>query len=274
MDFIKYTDILFFKAVKKENRRNGMSFLDERYLLSSETAFRLYKSVEKLPIMDVHNHADVQWIADNRKFSDPWQLFAASDHYVWEMMRACGVPERLITGDAPAYDKWMALAEIFPECVGNPIYEWIHLDLRQLGLGGVLLSRETGEKLWNDCCHVLAQDECSPLNLIRRMNIETMCSTDDPADLLLEHKKANELLGRRVIRPTWRPDKVMKIGSPAWFPYLDKLSSRFHLEIKCLKDLIKVLEKSHAYFAEAGAIASDHALEYALDGDASEAEAE
>ena len=216
-----------------------MGFLDERYLLGSECAARLFDKVKDLPVMDVHNHADVAWIADNRKFSDPWQLFAATDHYVWEVMRKCDVPEELITGTASAHDKWMALATIFPECVGNPVYEWIHLD------------------------------EFSPVSLIRKMNIETMCSTDDPLDLLEEHKRANQWFGRTVIRPTWRPDKAMNIYQPTWRAYIEKLATRFQKPINTFYDLVAVLEESHAYFVEAGAIASDHGLEKPFSGEVS-----
>ena len=251
-----------------------MGFLDERYLLNSDCAARLFAAVKDLPVMDVHNHADVAWIADNRKFSDPWQLFAATDHYVWEVMRKCDVPEDLITGSASAHDKWMALAKIFPECVGNPVYEWIHLDLRRLGIDHIQLCAETGEQIWQECCRILSQDEFAPVSLIRKMNIETMCSTDDPLDLLEEHRRANALFGKTVIRPTWRPDKAMNIYQPAWRSYIEKLSARFQRPINSFSDLIAVLEESHAYFAGAGAIASDHGLEKPFSGDVSAEDAD
>jgi len=246
-----------------------MSFLDSRYLLESDMAKSLFDSVAALPIVDVHNHADVLWIADNRKFSDPWQLFAASDHYVWEIMRKCGAPEEMITGKASAFDKWMTLAKIFPRCVGNPVYEWIHLDLKQLGIENVLLNEKTGKYLWDECCRILASDEASPVNLLKKMNVETVCSTDDPADLLKEHEKANQLFGRTVVRPTWRPDKAMNIFQRQWSSYIRKLETRFERNIHNLNDLIHVLEMSHQYFQEHGTIASDHGIEKPWSGDAS-----
>ncbi len=246
-----------------------MAFLDERYLLGSETALRLWQKVADLPVVDAHNHADVKRIADNTPFSDPWELFAATDHYVWEMLRKCGVPEQLITGEAKNYDKWMAMAEVFPQIAGNPVYEWIHLDLRQLGFKDILLGPDTGDRLWHDCCKALAQEEFLPQNLIRRMKIETMCSTDDPIDTLEDHTRANAAFGRTLIRPTWRPDRVMKIRKGDFRMYLSKLGKRWGIRIETLNDLQDVLKRSHDFFAKAGAVASDHGVEKPYDGHAS-----
>ena len=201
-----------------------MAFLDSNYLLGSSAAQRLYPEVAALPVVDPHNHADVKRIADNVPFTDPWELFAATDHYVWEMLRKCGVSEELITGSASNHDKWLAMAKVFPDFAGNPVYEWVHLDLRFLGFDNILLCEDTAETLWTGCCAALAKAENLPQELIRRMNIETMCSTDDPVDTLEEHDRANAAFGKILIRPTWRPDRVMKIRKADFCAYLEKLS--------------------------------------------------
>ena len=122
-----------------------MPFLDENYLLTGKTARTLFESVRDLPFVDPHNHADVPEILNNASYTDIWQVEAATDHYVWELMRKRGVPERLITGDAGNREKWLALADIFDELAGNPTYEWIHLDLRRrLGIEEVICA-ETGQ---------------------------------------------------------------------------------------------------------------------------------
>lgn len=253
----------------------AMAFLDNNYLLGSETAKALYSTVAKLPVIDAHNHADVKRIADNTPFTDPWELFAATDHYVWEMLRKRGVSEELITGkNTDNHAKWIAMAEVFPEFAGNPVYEWVHLDLRFLGFDNILLCAETAEELWQGCCEALAKDENKPQSLIRRMNIEVMCSTDDPADTLEDHERANAAFGKVLVRPTWRPDRVMKIRKPDFKEYLAKLGSRWSVEIKSLADLMLAMKKSHDFFAERGAIASDHGIEKPYDGAATDAEAE
>ena len=109
-----------------------MAFLDEQYLLSNPTGVKIFQAVKDLPVIDAHNHANVKELAENKNYADAWQLFAATDHYVWSVMRRCGVAEEFITGDRSPREKFRALAKVFPELVGNPVYEWIHLDLKRV----------------------------------------------------------------------------------------------------------------------------------------------
>jgi len=126
-----------------------MSFQDENYLLRTETAKKLYKEVEELPIIDAHNHGDIKEIIDNQGWNDIWEVEAETDHYVRELMRRCGVEEEKITGKANNKEKWFALAEVFPEFIGNPTYDWIHLDLkRRFGIEK-LISKETAAEIWD-----------------------------------------------------------------------------------------------------------------------------
>lgn len=251
-----------------------MAFLDERYLLGNETAATLFDAVKSLPVVDVHNHSDVAEIAANDNYADAWQVVAATDHYVWEMLRKRGVGEQFITGPAAAKEKWLALTRVFPEIAGNPVYEWIHLDLRRgLGLADALITPENGEKLWEEINAALARPEKRPLQLLLQMNVETMCSTDDPADELTSHAVVNAAAGRTLVRPTWRPDQAVNIYRPAWHDYIARLGKRWGTDIASVDELVAVLQKSHDYFAERGCVASDHGVEYPLSGDASRAEA-
>ena len=251
-----------------------MGFLDEKYLLSTETAFALYESVSKLPIVDPHNHADVSEIARNKNYADPWQLFAATDHYVWEMLRKRGVPEDYITGSATPKEKWLKMSAVFPEIAGNPVYEWVHLDLRRyLGIEA-LLGPKTGEEIWEQAKAVLAVKAKTPQRILKDMNVEAMCSTDDPVDLLEDHDRVNHTMKKTFIRPTWRPDKAMNIFAPAWRAYIEKLEGRFNAKIHSVAELLAVLRQSHDYFAGKGCRASDHGLEIPLSATADPAGAE
>ena len=157
-----------------------MAFLDENYLLESETAKKLYEEVKNLPILDAHNHGDVKEILDNEGWSDIWEVEAATDHYVWELMRKRGVSEDKITGDASNKEKWMALAKVFPEFAGNPTYEWIHLDLkRRFGIEEVI-SEHTAEMIWEKTKARLADDDMKPQRILKDMNVQIMCTTDEP----------------------------------------------------------------------------------------------
>ena len=144
-----------------------MAFLDDNYLIGNATGKRIFNEVKDLPVIDPHNHANVREIADNQCYSDAWQLFAATDHYVWEMLRKRGVPESLITGrEASAEEKFLAMAKVFPEIVGNPVYEWIHLDLKRYFGIDELLSEKSGKKIWNAVNEKLATDAFRPQALL------------------------------------------------------------------------------------------------------------
>ena len=251
-----------------------MSFLDDKYLLESDSAVAIYAAVKDLPIIDPHNPADVAEIAANGNYSNAWQVFAATDHYVWEVMRKRGVDENSITGSASPKEKWMELARVMPEIAGNPVFEWIHLDLRRrFGITDVLCS-ENAERIWDEVNAKLATDDFKPLALLKAMNVEVMCSTDDPVDTLEYHAAVNEKAGRVVIRPTWRPDKAMRIHYPGFRDYVAKLGERFGIEIDSVEKLVEALQKSHDYFAEKGCRASDHDTPHPLPGNATLAEAD
>ena len=238
-----------------------MAFLDENYLITNEAGKRIFKRIASLPVYDAHNHANVAEIAANKPYRDLWQLLAATDHYVWEVMRKCGVAEEYITGTRTPREKFGELARIMPLAVGNPVYEWIHLDLRRCFGIEDLLCEANAEKIWQAGLTELAKPENLPLALLTgKLNIGIMCSTDDPVDMLTEHDQVNAAAGRILVRPTWRPDKAMNIQAPAWNAYIDKLEERFGKPVRTYDDMISVLRLSHQYFAEHGCRASDHGV--------------
>ncbi len=248
-----------------------MKFLGENYLLSNPSAKPIFDAIRDLPVVDPHNHANVKEIADNNHYRDAWQLFAATDHYVWEVLRKRAVPETLLTGKGPSNEeKFLAMAAVFPELAGNPVYEWIHLDLKRYFGIDELLNAESGKRIWSEVNARLATDAFRPQSLLTGpLNVEVMSSTDDPIDSLDDHERANRAIGRRLIRPTWRPDKAMKIFSPAWRDYIAQVETRFGMRITSLSELLDAMRQSHDYFAERGCLASDHGLEVPLFADCS-----
>ncbi len=251
-----------------------MSFLGKKYLIKTEAGLKIYEAIKDLPIIDPHNHANVEEVALNDNYSNIWQLFAATDHYVWEVLRKRGVSEEFLTGSKTPKEKWLKMAATFPEIVGNPVYEWVHLDLkRYLGID-TLIGPDTADEIWEKANAVLAQENKRPLQLLADIGVETMCSTDDPIDSLEHHKAIEERVGKKLIRPTWRPDKAMKIANPGWREYMDKVAERFDMKLNSVDDLVKALQISHDYFAEFGCVASDHGVEVPFSGDADPAEAD
>ncbi len=238
-----------------------MAFIDDRYLLGSDTAYEFYEQVKDLPIIDPHTHADVKQILDNKPFTDLWQAEAATDHYVWEVLRKRGVSEDMITGDQVSNrDKWMALAEVFPWIAGNPVYEWIHLDLkRQLGID-MEINADNAEAIWEKSKAAFQEERMRPRAMLERMNVEVICSTDDPIDSLEDHRRLNEEWPG-LARPTFRPDKAMNIFSSGWRSYITQLEQRVGGKFRNVQDLVGALQQTHDWFAENGCIASDHGME-------------
>jgi len=237
-----------------------MSFLDENYLLDSEPARDLYRQVEDLPIVDAHNHADLEEIVENQRWSDIWQVEGATDHYVWELMRKRGVEEENITGKAPSKMKWEALASVFPALAGNPTYEWVHLDLkRQFGVNEVI-SSATANEIWEKTRISLNSREMLPQSLLGSMKIEVMCTTDDPTTKLPHHERAAEEIKSTRILPTWRPDKAMNIQTPAWRQILSRLEAETGEDVSSFQGFLRSLQATHDYFAGLGCVASDHGV--------------
>lgn len=238
-----------------------MAFLDDRYLLGGDTAVGLFKAAQALPIVDPHNHADVKAIAENRPFADLWEAEAATDHYVWEMLRKRGVPERYITGTVSPEEKWQALSNVFDEFAGNPTFEWVHLDLRRhFGIED-LICAANGRKIWDLTRSALQRDAMRPQALLQTMRVERMCSTDDPADTLEHHQRLAGTALKGVVRPTFRPDKAVNIFKPDWPAYVARLEAKVGAKFAHLNDLVETLRQAHHFFAECGCVASDHGME-------------
>ena len=196
-------------------------FMDEEFLLDTQTARELYHGVaEKQPIMDYHCHVSPKEIAENRSFANLTQLWLEGDHYKWRLMRACGVPERLITGDAPDQEKFRAWAATLERAVGNPIYHWSHLELkRYFGFDGYLTSRNA-DAVWEHCQKVIG-DGMRVRDILKKSNVTLLCTTDDPADDLCWHEQlaADDTL-ETVVLPAFRPDKAVNLEKPDFADYI------------------------------------------------------
>ncbi len=240
-------------------------FMDEEFLLSTETAKKLYHEyAEKMPILDYHCHIDPKEIYEDRKFDNITQVWLGGDHYKWRQMRSNGVEEKYITGDASDREKFQKWAETLEMAIGNPLYHWSHLELkRYFGYDG-FLSGDTAEEVWNLCNEKL-QAGMSARKLIEMSNVTLVCTTDDPADTLEWHKKiaADPTFNVQVL-PAWRPDKAMNLEKPDYTAYLEKLGEAASMEIKTFADLVEALKKRMDYFASVGCTVSDHGLEYVM----------
>ena len=232
--------------------------MDRDFLLSTETAKHLYHDfAAPQPIIDYHCHLSPQEIFEDRQFENITQVWLGGDHYKWRLMRSAGVEERFITGDATDREKFQKWAETVGLAVGNPLYHWSHLELRNyFGYEGVL-NGDTAETVWQLCNEKLRSPEMSARKLIVNSNVKALCTTDDPADTLEWHKKIaeDESFGVKVL-PSYRPDKALGIEKPEYLEYLARLG-----EIKSFAQLAEVLKKRLAFFVENGCRVSDHGME-------------
>ncbi len=242
-----------------------MSIINDNFMIKSETGKKLYAMVKDLPIIDYHCHLSPKQIAEDYKFRNAFDLFLGGDHYKWRQLRTNGIPEELITGNADEYEKFKAFAATMPMLIGNPLYHWTHLELKRYFDIDEPLNEDTCEMIWNICNEKLAQPEFSAQNLIKRSNVEVICTTDDPADTLEYHAQMKDFPTK--ILPTFRPDKAVEIANETFLPYIESIG------VKTYEELVEWIKARIEFFASMGCRLSDHAMGYVpfAEGDAAAA---
>ena len=239
------------------------SFLRDDFLLHSPTARMLYRDFAKdLPIIDYHCHIDPADIARNISFANITELWLRHDHYKWRLMRAAGVDERLITGDADDREKFNAWAGVIGRAFGNPLYHWSHLELaRYFGYEGIL-SEKTADEVWNLTKEKLASPGYRARDLITRSNVSLLCTTDDPVDNLSWHRQIadDKSVATRVL-PTFRPDRAVDIDKIDFHLYISSLAEATDMRIDSLTSLQEALESRVDFFASCGCRLADHGTE-------------
>jgi glucuronate isomerase len=251
-------------------------FLSDDFLLQTQTAETLYRDFARdMPILDYHCHLPVEDIADDRNFDNLTRIWLEGDHYKWRAMRANGIAERYITGDASDYEKFDAWAMTVPKTLRNPLYIWTHLELkRYFEIDNKLLNPETAREIYDDCTAMLQTKEFSTRSILRRMNVKLLCTTDDPVDSLSHHLKLNRDQTFEIsVLPAFRPDKAMAVESPENFNrWVDQLAGAADTSIDDYDSFLDAIAKRHDFFHQRGCRLSDHGLEqpYAEDFNAAE----
>jgi glucuronate isomerase len=242
-------------------------FIADDFLLDTSWAKKLYYEVAaELPIIDYHAHLPPVDLATRKKFRNIAELWLGSgnygDHYKWRLMRAAGVPERLITGDGDDRDRFLAFCRILPLAAGNPVLHWSHFELKRIFGIDAVINAETAPELWEAANQKLAGMDA--WSFLRQARVEVSCTTDDPADDLAHHVElARSALETRVL-PAYRPDKAMRIEAPGFLDYLPKLGAAAGVDITSFAALVRALETRVEFFHAHGARASDHALDVPL----------
>lgn len=238
-------------------------FLDEKFLLETDTARHLYKKyAEAMPVIDYHNHLSPADIAGDKQFNTITEAWLGGDHYKWRAMRANGIDERCITGDASDEEKFNAWAATVPYTMRNPLYHWTHLELqRYFGIDS-LLDENSAAAIYKQCNAKLKTKEYSVRNLLRKMKVEIVCTTDDPCDTLEFHFQMKKEGSDIKMLPAFRPDTSIAAEDPTrWQQYIKRLSGVTNSSINSYDALISALKQRHDFFAEAGCCISDHGCE-------------
>lgn len=250
------------------------NFIDDDFLLQTDSAKRLYYDFAKeMPIIDYHCHLPVEQIANDHRFINLSQIWLQGDHYKWRIMRANGVDESYCTGNRSDYEKFEKWAETVSYTLRNPVYHWTHLELqRYFGIREVL-NLKNARRIFDETSGKLQTAEFSARNLLRRMNVKVICTTDDPTDTLEHHKKIKEDGFEIMVLPAFRPDKAINVGVADEFrAYLKKLESVSAVEINSYSTYLEALKQRHDFFATMGCSVADHGLEYMYSEDCADGE--
>jgi len=250
-------------------------FLSEDFLLQTKTARTLYhEHAAKMPIYDYHCHLPAEKIAADARFDNLTQAWLAGDHYKWRAMRANGIAERYITGKASDYEKFEKWAQTVQYCLGNPLYHWTHLELKNpFDIKNKLLGPDTAKEIYRHASEMLRTPQFSVRNIMRKMNVKLVCTTEDPLDSLEHHKKIRDDGFEIKVHAAFRPDKAMAVEDlPALNAFIEKLGSAADIEITDYHSYIEALRIRHDYFHVNGCRLSDHGLDTAYAEDYTETE--
>ena len=249
-------------------------FLDKNFLLEGSAAQHFYHAyAEEMPIIDYHCHLPPDQIANDVNFENLTQIWLYGDHYKWRAMRTNGVDEAYITGNKPDAEKFFKWAETVPFTMRNPLYHWTHLELKRYFGIDELLNPASAKKIYNECNEKLQTKEYSVRNLLRKMNVKVVCTTDDPTDSLEQHRSLKAEGFEIRILPAFRPDKAMNPDDvKAFNQYVNKLESVADASITSYQSYLDALRKRHDFFASMDCSVSDHGLEHLYAEDYTSAE--
>ncbi len=236
-------------------------FLNDNFLLQNATAEKLYHDFAKdLPIIDYHNHLPPDQIAQNKTFKTITEIWLKGDHYKWRAMRANGMPEEYITGNATDKWKFFKWAETVPYTMRNPLYHWTHLELQRYFDIDTLLGASSAQQIYSQTNEALQSSAFSVKELLKKMKVEVVCTTDHPTDSLAYHQQESETKDDIKMLPTFRPDKLVVIDNPDFLIFLEKLEGIVGYNISTFDDLISALQNRIEFFDSLGCQLADHGL--------------
>ena len=264
-----FTNIFQSKLTDKINRREGLyfmkPFMDENFLLYSETATELFNQCKDMPIVDYHCHLIPQEIAENKRFANITDLALRGDHYKWRLMRASGVDEKFITGDGTDEEKFYHWCATIENCIGNPVYHWTHLEMQRYFDYHKPITKDMANKIYEHCNAIINSKDFSAWSIFKKFRVAQIGTTDDPVDSLEYHKEMADHRAKDpllpIVQPTWRPSNIMNIEDRGFAAYIKKLEATSGHTVQSWEDLQSALSNRIDFFHEMGCRCSDTALD-------------
>ncbi len=235
-------------------------FMDKDFLLSNDTAKKLFHNyAENMPLCDYHCHLSPKEIWENKPYNSITEVWLGGDHYKWRAMRAFGIDEKYITGDADDREKFRAWAKTIQYCIGNPLYHWTHMELQRFFGIYEPLTEENCDEMYDKINAMLRGGGFCPRDFIEKSNVAVICTTDDPKDDLKYHKM---LKGTLRVYPSFRPDKAIEVNRDGFAEYISELAEAAGIAIESADDVKKALSARIEFFAENGCRVADHGMTY------------
>ncbi len=252
-----------------------MDFIHDDFLLHSKAAQKLYHGyAAQQPILDYHSHLPPGDIAEDRRFQNLFEPWLEGDHYKWRAMRANGIPESHVTGEAEPYEKFLAWARTVPFTLRNPLYHWTHLELKRYFGINELLDEITAKSVWERANRQLQNSDLTAQGILRKFHVRVACTTDDPCDSLAHHRKFNSLVPGLRMYPAFRPDNALLVGQPdAFNAWIGRLESASKMEVSSFPAFLDALKHRHDFFHANGARLSDHGLKHCFAAPCTETQA-
>ncbi|MCF0069699.1 glucuronate isomerase [Dyadobacter sp. CY261] len=229
------------------------------FLLTNPTARALFHdTAERLPIIDFHNHIDPAPLAANTHFTNIYQVWVKNDPYKHRAMRIYGIAEAFITGsEASDYDKFLAWAECMMQTVGNPLFHWSCMELQRVFGINELLTPSNARQIWERANEVLASEGFGALDILKKFNVETLCTSDDLLDDLANHSLlAGADVGVSCL-PSLRGDSILAFDRH-WTVQLQQVSQ---IEITGLDAYKDAIINRLDFLDRQGCLLSDHSLD-------------
>lgn len=207
-------------------------------------------------------------LATNEPFPEPTALLITPDHYIFRMlysqgisMEAMGIP----TVDGTPVERnprtiWQRFANNYHLFLGTPTGAWLEHELVEVFGVRTPISAATAMHVYDELSEKLTSPEFRPRALFDRFNIEVLATTDAATDDLRHHQTIRASGWSGQVVPTFRPDALFRIASPAWRVELARLEAQTTKSIATMASFIDAIEARRSYFASLGATATDHAV--------------